>query len=258
MSDTARLQAAFAAALTARDVATADVGMLRGPAARLRRRLGFYRGNVQASVYKALRSAYPVCERLVGESFFEGMAYAYAAAVPSTSGDLNAYGDALPDFVRGFAPAVSLPYLADVALLEWHVHRAHYAADRPPLDLRGLAALPAERFAEVVAQLHPACSLLTTRTPAARIWIAHQPGRDGDFEVDLDDGPDRALVHRPAYRVEVALLDPAPYAWLSACAQGATLDVATRAAQALDAGFVLDAHLAGWVRERVIAELRLP
>ena len=258
MPDTAALQAALAAALAARDAASADVGMLRGPAARARRRLGFYRGNVQASAHKALRNAFPVCERLVGEHFFEGMAYAYAAAHPSASGNLNDYGIDLPAFMRAFAPAASLPYLPDVAALEWRVHRAYYAADRPPLDLRELAALSPERYADLRVVLHPACALLSTATPAARIWAAHQPGSDGNFAVDADDGPDRALVHRPAYRVEVAVLDAAPYAFLLACETGESLDAATRAAQAHDHAFALEAHLAGWVRERVVAELRLP
>jgi hypothetical protein len=258
MPDFASLQAAFAAALTARDAAVADVRVLRGPAARVRRRLGFYRGNVQAGAYKALRNAYPVCERLVGESFFEGMVYAHAAAHPSVSGDLNAYGAELGAFIRSFAPAASLPYLADVASLEWQVHRAHYAADRPPLDLRELSRLAPERFGDLRAVLHPACAPVLTATPATSIWLAHQPGSDGHFAVDVDAGPERALVHRPAWRVEVARLAPAPHAFLVACEAGATLIVALQQAQAHDATFGLDAHLAGWVRDRVIVELRLP
>lgn len=258
MPDTATLQAAFAAALTARDAATADVGMLQGSAARTRRRLGFYRGNVQAGAYKALRNAYPVCERLVGESFFEGLAYAYAAAHPAASGDLNAYGAELPGFLRDFAPAASLPYLPDVAVLEWSVHRAHYAADHPPLDLRELSRLAPERFGEVGVALHPACALVLTPTPAASIWLAHQPGSDGRFAVDVDAGPERALVHRPAWRVEVTALAPAPYAFLVACEAGATLTVAVQEARTQDDAFALDAYLAGWVRERVVTGFRVP
>ena len=258
MPDTTALQAAFAAALGARDAAAADVSMLKGPAARVRRRLGLYRGNVQAGMHKALRNAYPVCERLVGESFFEGMAYTYAAANPSARGDLNAYGDALPAFIRGFPPAASLPYLADVATVEWHVHRAHYAADRPPLDLRELSRIAPERFDELRVELHPACALVLTATPAIGIWLAHQPGSDGHFAVDLDAGVERGLVHRPAWRVEVAALDAPSHAFLVACEAGATLGVALQAAQAHDAAFPLDAHLARWVRERVVTGLRLP
>jgi len=258
MPDTASLQAAFAAALTARDAAAADVAVLQGSAARARRRLAFYRGNVQASAHKALRNAYPVCERLVGDPFFEGMAHAYAAAHPSASGDLNEYGAGLPGFIRGFTPAASLPYLPDVATLEWHVHRAHYAADHPPLDLRELSRLAPGRFGELRAVLHPACALVRTAAPAVSIWRAHQPGSDGRFAVDVDAGPERALVHRPAWRVEVAALDAAPHAFLAACEGGATLTVAMHAARAYEDAFALETYLAGWVRERVVTGLRLP
>lgn len=258
MSETLALQRAFAAALTARDVGEADVAMLQGPAARVRRRLGFYRGNVQANAHKALRNAFPVCERLVGEAFFQGMSQRFAAAVPSCSGDLNTYGAHFPAFVRDFEPAASLPYLPDVAALEWLVHGAHYAGNRPPADLRALAALPPARYADLRVVLHPATALLTTPSAAVRIWQAHQPGRDDAFDVEPQAGPDRALVHRPHLRVEVAALDPAPYAFLDACAAGASLDEATRAAQALDRAFALETALIGWVRDRVIAELRLP
>jgi len=257
MPDTAALQAAFAAALSARDAGRADVAVLRGPAARARQRMRLYRGNVQASAHKALRNAYPVCEQLVGESFFEGLSLAFAAAHPSTSGDLNGYGAQLPVFLATFGPAAGLPYLADVAALEWLVHRAHYAADRPPLDVRGIAALPPDRLGELRAVLHPACALITTATPAARLWGAHQPGHDGSLEIDVLAGPERALVHRLLYRVEVASLDRAPYAFLAACEAGRNLDAATRAAQDESPAFVLDAYLAGWVRDRVITELRL-
>jgi hypothetical protein len=258
MPDTAALQAAFAAALTARDAAAAEVGMLQGSAARVRRRMGLYRGNVQAGAHRALRNAYPVCERLVGESFFEGMAHAHAATHPAASGDLNAYGDAFSAFVRDFAPASSLPYLPDVAALEWRVHRAHYAADHPPLDLRELSRLVPERFGELRVTLHPACALVLTATPAASIWLAHQPGSDGRFAVDVDAGPERALVHRPAWRVEVAVLGAAPHAFLVACEAGATLTVAVQEARAHDEAFALETFLAAWVRERVVTEVRLP
>jgi len=258
MPDTAMLQAAFARALAARELDAADLRVLRGAPARVQRRFGFHRGNVQASAHKALRNAYPVCERLVGEAFFAAMAREFAGVHPPAAGDLNAYGAGFPSFIRAFEPARTLAYLADVASLEWHVHRAHYAADRAPLDVRGFAALPPERFGELVAVLHPACALLTTPTPAVSIWAAHQPGSDGTYAVDPDAGPERALVHRPLYRVEVASLDAAPFAFLTACAAGATLDRATQAAARVHPAFVLDAHLAGWVRERVIVELQLP
>ena len=54
-----------------------------------------------------------------------------ALRTTSASGGLNELGGHLADFLPAFAPARELPYLADVARLEWLVHKAHYAADHP-------------------------------------------------------------------------------------------------------------------------------
>jgi uncharacterized protein len=256
MPDTAALQAALAEALAAADVEHADVSVLAGAPERARRRLRFYRGNVQANARKALHNAFPVCAQIVGNDFFEGLANAYAAATPSRNGDLNEYGDGFAPFIAGFAPAASVPYLAAVAELEWRVHRAHYAADGPSLDLRALAAIAPERFSALRVGLHPACALYESPWPVVRIWAVHQPGHAGDFDVDLDAGPERALVHRPRYRVDVAALEAGAFAFLGACADGASLGDATSAALAAQPQFTLDAHLAGWVRDRVVIDLR--
>jgi len=40
---------------------------------------------------------------------------------------LAEYGDGFADFLAGFAPAQSLPYLADVARLEWAINAAYHA-----------------------------------------------------------------------------------------------------------------------------------
>ena len=179
MADLAMLERAFAAALTTRSVDAADVSMLAGPAERARRRLGLYRGNVQVNASKALGNAYPICAKLVGEEFFAGLAFEYAARAPSSSGDLNEYGAGFAAFLEGFAPVAQVPYLPDVARLEWCIHRAHYAADAPPVDIARLAAVSADRYDALTVALHPACALIESSWPLARLWVVHQPGFDG-------------------------------------------------------------------------------
>ncbi len=257
MADLGTLQHAFAAAIAARDVRDADVSALEGPPERVRARLGLYRGNVQANATKALANAYPVVAQLVGDDFFGGLARAYAARTPSTSGDLNEYGEAFAAFVGAFEPARELPYLADVAHLEWRVHRAHYAADAAPIDVGKVAALAPERAGDVRLALHPACAIVESRWPLARLWAIHQPGYDGAVEVDWDDGG-AVLVARPQWRVGVRPLDAARAAFLGACADGATLSDALVRALAIDAAFDLGARLAEWAREMVIVDVVVP
>ena len=110
-------------------------------------RMAIYRGNAFGNWHGALAGAYPVVRRIVGEAFFEAMARDYARACPSASGDLNEYGSRLAQFVERHDGTRDLPYLPDVARLEWLVHRAFFAADPARFDLSRYAGLRGVRVA---------------------------------------------------------------------------------------------------------------
>ncbi|HTQ77364.1 MAG TPA: DNA-binding domain-containing protein [Burkholderiales bacterium] len=247
------LQQAFAGALIDATRAPALSPMLRG--AGPIERLGIYRGNLYGNATKALGGAYPVVRAIVGEEFFEGLAREYARAQPSRSGDLNACGDRLAEFVSEFPHTRDLPYLPDVARLEWLAHLAYYAADAPAFDPARLAAVPAERQAMLRPRLAPACALMESRWPLARIWEVHQPGFAGSIEVNLDSGPDRVLVHRPQWRAEVATLARGEFRFLAAARDGASLGEALRAAANADPAFDAGNALAPWVSLGAIVAL---
>ena len=97
-------------------------------------RFAVYRNNVHSSLINALAAGYPVTLQLVGDEFFRAMAGVYVQGFPPTSPLINEYGSDLADFIQGFAPAASVPYLADVARLERLRVRAYHAADAQPLD----------------------------------------------------------------------------------------------------------------------------
>lgn len=202
-------------------------------------RMAIYRNNVFGNWRGALESAYPVTRRIVGEAFFAALARAYACAEPSTSGDLSEYGARLAAFTASFEHAQDLPYLPDVARLEWLVHRAYHAAQAPAFD-------PARALE---ARLAPACALLESGWPLVAIWQAHQPGGD-PASVDLAAGPERVLVRRPAWRVEVRALARGDFRFLAGLGGG--LGSALEAAVAADAQFQPSTALARWVREGVL------
>ncbi len=61
---------------------------------------------------------YPVSVRIVGDEFFRAMARLFVEERPPSSAVLLRYGGSFADFAAGFPPAASVPYLADVMLLE--------------------------------------------------------------------------------------------------------------------------------------------
>src|SRR5512145_377607 len=102
-------------------------------------RLAVYRRNVLGNYAAALRDVYPVLLRLVGESFFDRLVRDYATQIPSRSGDLHDFGGELCAFLEALPAARDLPYLADVARLEWAVHRTFHARHALALDVARLA-----------------------------------------------------------------------------------------------------------------------
>lgn len=249
------LQRSFGAALADAAGAGGAVPLFRDPPALALERLSVYRGNVYGNYAKALAGAYPIVRAIVGEEFFEGLAREYGRAHPSVSGDLNEYGSALAEFVATFRHTQDLPYLPDVARMEWLAHRAYYAADVRPFELARLAVIAAEDYPALRPVLAPACALLESRWPLARIWEVHQNDWRGGIDVDLDSGPERILVHRPRWRARVESLSRGDFRFLAGAMAGLALGPALEAALADDPEVEPGAALARWVGAGVIVDL---
>jgi hypothetical protein len=202
------------------------------------RRVQIYRNNMLASLTGALRAVYPVVDRLVGEEFFDFTAREYVGRHPSRSGNLHAFGNAFPEFLRGFAPAAALPYLGDVAALEWAYHEVFHAADAPALDLDRLAAVDPADYGKLRFAAGPASRALESVYPILQIWRVNQAGFSGDQRVDLDRGGEYVLVARPALDVELHALSQGEYALFTQLRDGANFEQACEAA--LKTGSELD------------------
>jgi hypothetical protein len=182
-----------------------------------------YRRAVAGTLVRALADIHPVCRRLTGPAFFDAMAREYARCTPSRSVDLADYGGGFGEFVAGFPPAAGLPYLADVARLEWHWHRAFHAPASPPLDASELARLSPEAQARVRFRLPASAALLQSPYPVHRIWETNQPGHDGDASVSLDEGAARLVVWRSELALRIDPLDAREWWLLTAARDGRAL-----------------------------------
>lgn len=231
--DPAALQADFLAAITAATPAAVDFS----PAA-----LAVYRNNYRVGLEGALALAYPVVAAIVGADFFHGLAQAYIAHTPSHSGNLHLYGESFGAFLDGFGPAASLPYLPDTARLEWCLHRLYYHADVPVLDAAALGERANRQGEALTLPLSANARCFASSHPVGTIWLAHRAGTEE--QVDLDAPGERLLLYRAAGEVDLRRLDAAGAAWLSALAEGATLESATDAALVHDPGFDLQGWLA--------------
>ena len=256
MAELLALQSDFAAALRdARRTASAE-RWLAGDAGHVDRRVAIYRANMVASADKALSAAYPVIRQVVGDEFFHGLAREYQRGTPSTSGDLNEFGAAFAEFAATFEHTRSLPYLPDLARLEWAAHRAYGAADAPEWNAAALGAVEPERQAEIRFRWSPGLAVVASGHPIVRIWTIHQPGYAGEFSVAWDL-PDTALVARDGFAVTVSACSAGDAAFLGASLAGAPLGDAAAAALERHPEFDLAALLGRAVRARLICGFTL-
>jgi hypothetical protein len=226
--------------------------IVSGSTTRARQRIAIYRRTILSNYRKALGASYPVVARLTGAAFFQRAVEAFVESRPSKSGDLNVYGHDFGDFLAAYAPAAELPYLPDVARLEWAIDEAQRAGDaagQPETVLATLAATAPERLASLRFTLETSCRLIASRYPIFRIWQTNQPNYVGDDHISLDEGGDALLIRRGLDGASIERLAAGDHVWLASLYAGATLGAAIDAAQNADGSFDLGVAL----REHIAA-----
>ena len=248
-------QAGFGAALRDRARTSAMARWLAGDAALVDARLAIYRANMVAAADKALSAAYPVIRQAVGTEFFHALAREYQRGTPSASGDLGEFGASFDGFLAGFEHVQSMPWLPDLARLEWAAHRAYGAADAPGWDAAALAAIEPERQAAIRFDWSPGLAVVDSAYPIVRVWTIHQPGHDGGFDVDWDVA-ETALVARDGFAVTVTPCSPADARFLRAALAGEPLGEAAAAALGHHPDFDLGALLGRAIAHRLVCGVR--
>ncbi|MDT8388093.1 MAG: DNA-binding domain-containing protein [Thiogranum sp.] len=236
MSALADLQREFAQAL--RDPGRRQPSQVCGPRlASAERRFNVHRNNMVAGLIEALQATYPAVHRLVGEEYFSAVARAFIGLHPPRSPMLLHYGGEFGDFLEGFPSAAGVPYLGDVARLEWARTKAFHAADAEPIGLSTLADIADSRLKYLTLELHPSLTLLDSRWPVDSLWRACcTPDQDAD--VNMDE-PQQVAIVRPVWQVAIHVLPSPAAAFAQLLQQGWALGEATQHCAGLHQDFDL-------------------
>lgn len=186
-------------------------------------RFWIYQNNVQQALINYLCEVYVACHELVGSDFFRAMFGRYIAEQYPASGNIHYYGATLADFIEQFEPAKSVPYLADVARLEWAEHQAYYAADSEAVTQHSMAQYDQAEQLTLPVKLNESISLIESEFPVDEIWKQAQPDYKGEVGVSLDDGGVTLLIFKQQYQVNILKLDAANWQFLNAIQQNGNL-----------------------------------
>lgn len=191
-------------------------------------RISIYRGSILGGITEALTAIYPVCVKLVGETYFTHMVAGYLTQYASGSPDLGNYGEHLPQYIADFTPAKELFYMPDVARLEWYWHKAFNAEESDnaraiQYSIADLATLTEEQQAHIQFCLTPSAFVMQSNYPVHQIWQVNQENFQGDQTVNLDEGGVQLVIWRsPDYGMRIDLLNEMEYQFLSALDQQKT------------------------------------
>ena len=189
------------------------------------KRFNVYRNNIMVSLTEAIVDTYPVVSQLVGEEFATAMARVYVGDNLPSSPVLLEYGEGYGDFIAGFEPAQGLPFLADIAKLEWAWIRSYHAKDEMPLTIEALGEIAQDELLKTGLVLCQNVQLLQSNYPIASIWAAHQEGKNGEELENIVEQAECVLTNRPLWDVEVRVLEPSIHAFFSSLQSGFPLGI---------------------------------
>lgn len=248
------LQAAFAAHLAGGDRADL-VAAVVGDTIPAAARLDVHRHHVFESLATALASSFATVQALVGADFFRKAARAFIEQSLPAQPVLTEYGAGFADFIADYPPARDLPYLGDVARLDWALNLAFHAPVGSRLTAADLTAVAVESLPSMSVVLSAGAALIDSRYPLDRIWQASQPGAAAGT-VDLGEGGVHLLVMRRPDDAIFVPVSAGESAFLAALAAGESLETAAGAAFQAAPDFDLSTSFARLLALRVFAALQ--
>jgi hypothetical protein len=105
-----------------------------------------YKNNYYSNLTNALSTTFPTVQKLIGDECFESLSYHYIKKNPSNKGSLLNYGHKFSSYIAQLGALKEIPYLEDVAKLDYLIERVHYTKNEQDIDISNKNALMSKNF----------------------------------------------------------------------------------------------------------------
>ena len=116
-------------------------------------RVGIYVHAYSSRLVEALENEFLTLRFAAGDEAAAQMFSDYVAATPSTHRNVRWYGKGLAEFLRSASPWSKTPAFAELAALDWMIGLSFDAADESSIAEADIAAIPFERWGEMILRL---------------------------------------------------------------------------------------------------------
>lgn len=228
MSDQRRLasvqETILGGILGGQEVPEADLrGLFLDPhAGTVEARWHVYASGLVARATEAIENDFPALSKVLGPGPLRSLTDRYTRRFPPRSYDLGRTGDRLARFLEGDELTEDLPFLPDLARLEWAVAEAFVSSDEAPLRWDDLARLGADAAADLPLRLQPGAALVRSEWPVRDIWASREMP-PSEIDIPLRGRPCSVLVARRGLDVVCRVLDEPGTAVAEAASTGRRL-----------------------------------
>ncbi len=153
-------------------------------------RLSIYRNNTYLSLIEVLSDTFYNVVKTVGSDFFTLLAKDFIQASPPASGNLIYYGETFSHFIASHSKTKTLPYLSDLARLDFARHNAYYTSDEKNLTPHEFSTITPGNLANSIIIPHPSVTLIHSKYA---IYSIHE------FNEDLKQSNSEIHYHNPEY-----------------------------------------------------------
>ena len=232
---------------------------IKGPKAA--ERLAIYRNNIFASLIEALADTFPVVKALIGNDFFNAMAAVFIQQNSPKSPILAFYGAELPAFIAAFSPASGLPYLGDLAALEYQYVQAFHSADAVSLDAEAIKnRLDCDpQLIEKGMTLHPSLATIISEFSVTSLWQAHQHDSTANRAMEKPATlPESAWIFRHGLNVKILPMEEGDCFFINQLLAGCAMGTAIANTQQSSGNFDLIRCLSQLVHHHLIINFTVP
>ncbi len=175
-------------------------------AADLSSRLGVYTTGYPARIREAVSEAFPAIAIIVGDGSLGAMLERYRPHVATGWCNLNSIGERLPTFLETDRLSEELPFLPDLAQLEWRVFESFHASIGEPADLGFASDWELSDWERARIRFQPGVAIVSSAWPIHDLRAARECERSA-IEIELVGRPQSVWVYRQGFEVVTEPLD---------------------------------------------------
>ncbi len=198
-------------------------------------RLAIHQTGYPARITSSLAEAFPAVANILGDGSLAKLTNRFIESGRFSERNLNRIGRSLPKFLAGDSLTRDVPFLPDLAALEWASYECFHSETSPEFDPGTISAYSLDDWVRTRIVFRSGTAVVTSRWPIHELWTTRDRDRS-TIDVDLTDRPEQVLVYRVGFAVEVQPIDPLEAHALERLLEGVALgdvmtDLSDRGAQ---------------------------